>query len=386
MLVFILVLLAIYVIDACVGVRRAYVTSVITQRIAMSLREAMFARLQRLPHSFYARAKVGDLISRLTSDLEILEVTIGQVLGVGVYLVLMTVAAAVTLLVLSPLLGAVVLVVVPLFGVTYFVLRSRLQEASYEQQELTGQLMASVQENLSAQALVKAFGLEKPSLSVFRGRLESLFRVALRLTVIGALFETSFALAGTLGQLVVIGVGGWLVIDGHLTIGTLVAFIGLLPSLFQPIAVLSSVGKILQGAAGSFERVAELLEEPEEINEKPDAAELAAVEREVRLEHVTFGYSSDRPVLRDLTVSIPAGRHTAIVGRSGSGRARLSAFSCASGTRRTDASSPTAVISATLRSSLFAGRSASSSRTRSSSIRRYGRTSRSAAPTRATRR
>jgi ABC-type multidrug transport system fused ATPase/permease subunit len=289
----------------------------------MSLRETMFTTLQRLPHSFYSRAKVGDLISRLTGDLEILEITVGQVLGVGVYLVLMTLAAGVTLLVLSPLLGAVVLIVVPLFGVAYFVLRSRLQEASYEQQELTGQLMASVQENLSAHALVKAFGLETSSIQIFRGRLESLFRVALRLTVIGALFETSFTLAGTFGQLVVIGVGGWLVIDGHLTIGTLVAFIGLLPSLFQPIAVLSSVGKVIQSAAGSFERVAELLEEPEVVTDKPDAHELPDVSRELRLEHVTFGYTDDRPVLTDVSVSIPAARHTAVVGPSGSGKSTL---------------------------------------------------------------
>src|SRR5207253_3115020 len=136
LVVFVLALFGIYLLNGLVGMRRAYVTSWVNESVLIRLQEQMFASLQRLSHDFYSRAKVGDLMSRLSNDLDLVGQAMAQVVGVGVYQALTLVAAAVTVLALSPLLGALVIVSIPVFTASYFLLRARFQEASYEVQRL----------------------------------------------------------------------------------------------------------------------------------------------------------------------------------------------------------------------------------------------------------
>jgi ABC-type multidrug transport system ATPase subunit len=145
----------------------------------------------------------------------------------------------------------------------------------------------------------------------------------MRLVVVGSIFDVSISLATTVGQVVVLGVGGYLVMDGQLTIGTLLAFIGLLPSLFQPIAALSGVAQTVQQASGALDRVSELLDEPVTIDDKPGAVPLDPLAHDLRLDDVTFGYEPGQPVLHDLTLTIPAGANVAFVGPSGSGKSTV---------------------------------------------------------------
>jgi ABC-type multidrug transport system fused ATPase/permease subunit len=318
LVLFVLVLLAIFTLNALVGMRRAYSTAWVNQRVLFGLQEQMFARLQRLSLGFHGRAKVGDLMSRLSIDLGAVRDAMTTVLTQGTALVLNAVAAAITAIYLDALLGLVVLLVVPLFAMTYVALLSRVQRASYEVQTRFGRTQAEAQENLSAQPVVKAFGLEQRAVASYRSRLDGLFRSLLRLVVLGSLFEASVAMAVTLGQLLVLGLGGYLVIEGRLTLGTLVAFVGLMPTFFQPITTLASVGQTVQKASGAMNRVLEVLEEPVEIEDGPE--ELPRLERELRLEGVTFAYEEGRPVLHAVDLTIPAGVHVALVGPSGSGK------------------------------------------------------------------
>ena len=216
-----------------------------------------------------------------------------------------------------------VLVVVPLFAISYFLLLSRFQSASLTVQTRYGEVLTATQENLSAHQVVKAFGLEQRAVATYRARLGSLFTSILHLVVIGSLFEASIGMAMTLGQLLVLGVGGYLVIQGELTLGTLVAFVGLMPSLFQPITQLATIGQTIQAATGAMERVLEVLNEPVEIEQLDEADEARPLSREIRFEGVSFAYDTDRTILNDLDVTIPAGQHTAIVGPSGSGKSTV---------------------------------------------------------------
>jgi ABC-type multidrug transport system fused ATPase/permease subunit len=316
-------LLVTYILNSAIYMRRLYVTHWINQSILLGLQSQMFAQLQRLPHSFYTKAKVGDLLSRLSSDLQLVNQAMSQVIGNGVFLALRALVAAIAVMVLSPLLGALVLVVVPIFAVSYFMLRSRLQQASYESQKLMGEATTAAQENLSAQTVIKAFGLEERAINSYGARLRAILNVFLRLVIIASLFETSIGLAVTLGQLIVVGVGGYLVITGQLTVGTLIASVALLPSLFEPIAALANVTQSVEKASGALDRVDELLQEPVIIADKPSARPLAPLAHEIRFADVTFGYDSDRLVLRDLNLTIPAGSHVSIVGPSGSGKSTI---------------------------------------------------------------
>ncbi|HMA33070.1 MAG TPA: ABC transporter transmembrane domain-containing protein [Chloroflexia bacterium] len=320
---FIAVLLVIYVLNTLLGTRRAYVNNWINQRILVDLQEKIFTYLQRLSHDFYAESKVGDIMSRLSNDLNVVQQAMAQVVGVGVYLTLTAIVSAVAVLTLNFLLGAIVLVVVPLFVLTYFVLRTRLEQAASQRQKLLGQAQTAVQENLTAQGVIKAFGLEEQAIAMYRRRLAALFSAAIRLVIFSSIFEASTGLAITLGQLLVLGVGGYLVIQGQLTVGTLLAFIGLLPSLFTPIATIASLGQTIQSASGALDRVFEILDQEVTVADQPAAVPLPPLAQGIQLDKVSFSYGGDRPILQDLALVIPAGEHVSLVGPSGSGKSTV---------------------------------------------------------------
>lgn len=312
-----------YLLNALIAVRRAYVNNWINEKILIELQERMFAHLLKLSHNFYTEAKVGDIMSRFSRDLQAVQRAMAQVVGVGIYMGLNVIVAAAAIVILSPVLGALIVLVVPLFALSYLLLRSRLEKASRQEAELAGEAASAVQENLLGHGLVKAFSLESRVMSAFNSRLQALFKAGLRLVVMGSLFEISVSLAIAMGQLIVLGLGGYLVIENHLTIGTLLAFIGLLPTLFGPIAALSNVGQSIQIASGSLSRIKELMAEPVAVADKPGAVELPPLSREIALDKVTFSYDDERDVIKNLSLKIPAGKHLAVVGPSGSGKSTL---------------------------------------------------------------
>ncbi len=323
LVIFILVLLVIYTLDALITMRRAVVSETITQRLLMSLQERMFEHLQRLPHSYYSYANVGDVMARLSGDIQMVSMTMTEVLNQGLYLVVSTVTAGIAVLTLNLWLGLLVLVVVPIFVVTYKVLGQRLARASYERGNRAGEAANLTQENLTAHAVIKAFGLEERAMASYHARLLGVLTSALQMVRVSALFDAATSIAITIGQLIVLGFGGWLALKGKLELGVLVAFLGLLPSLLMPIAQFSGIGETVQQTAGSLARVSELLDVPVTIADRPDAIALEPLAREIRLDRVTFAYDDGRPILRDFDLTIPAGTMAAVVGPSGSGKSTI---------------------------------------------------------------
>jgi ATP-binding cassette, subfamily B, bacterial len=318
-----LVLLGLYLGDATVALRRAYVQSSINLHVLMDLRERMFAHLQRLSHSYYTEARVGDVMVRLSQDLVIVQEALSEFGTSGLFSLLTALVALGTLLYMNALLALLVLASLPVLIGVYIFLGVRAARLSVARQQEEGRVATAAQENLTAQSVIKAYGLEEYAVRSYRARLNALRKVSLRLNFIIGALESSTGTFFRLMSLLVIGVGGYLVITGNFTLGTLVAFLALLPSLFSPITVLALTLQLVQMAAGSMVRVRELLDEQPAIEDKPGAAELPPLSGELRLEHVSFGYDTGRPILRDLSLAIPAGGNIAVVGPSGSGKSTV---------------------------------------------------------------
>ena len=322
-MIFALILVLIYLIQAAITIRRSVAGEIVAQRLLMSVQEKTFAHVLRLPHSFYADANVGDLMTRLSSDVNTVASAMTGVLNQGLFLGITLLTAAGSVMTLNLRLGLAMLVVVPLFLLTYRTLSGRLATASFEQMTQMGDAASVTQETLSAHAVIKAFGMDDRVRASYRSRLMAIMRTALRMSRLQGLFEASSEMFITLAQIIIVAYGGFLVLDGQLELGVLVSFIAIVPNLLLPLAGFTSMGEMIQMASGSMARVTEILDRSIPIEDAADAKPLDPLRQQIRLENVTFGYSPEKVTLQDLSVSIRAGENVAIVGPSGSGKSTV---------------------------------------------------------------
>jgi ATP-binding cassette, subfamily B, bacterial len=318
------VLLVVFVINALFSLHRAYLTAWVSEKMLLSLRLDLFEHLQRLSASFYSRARVGDIVSRLSNDLVVVQMALSQAALTGVFYLLSFVFASIALFALDWRLAAVVVITLPLLFIATTVLSSRVVKASRERSERLAEVTDVVQETLNAQSVVRAFTLQGRMIQTFTGALDRLFGSSVRLVLLGSMFGLSSNLITSLIQVLVLGLGAYfIIVDGSLSIGALFAFTGLLSSVTSPVESFTQLLQTLQQAAGSMQRVAQLLDEPVQVQDAPGALPLPRLQRELRFENVWFGYGGDRPTVQDLNMSIPAGSHVAVVGPSGAGKSTV---------------------------------------------------------------
>jgi ABC-type multidrug transport system fused ATPase/permease subunit len=321
-------LACIYALSALVSLRRTDAVQRLNQNVLNQLQLKMFAHLQRLPHDFYARARQGDLMTCLTGDLDNIQSALSQLTNKSLYQVFMLIGGCIGLLLTTgfSILTLLILLIIPLFAVAYAGLRARNKAASREQRKQVGQTAAAAQEYLAAHSVIKAYGLEDRVIADYDSSIQAQRRSKLRLARLGALTDLSEDLATALAQLIILGVGGYLVLlhrEMHIHMEDLVASLLLVKYIIGPVASLSGIGQTLQQASGSMDRVSDLFDEPLTIADKPEAGDLSPLSQEIRVEQVGFGYSDDTAVLQNLSLAIPAGTHVAIVGPTGCGKSTL---------------------------------------------------------------
>jgi ATP-binding cassette subfamily B protein len=294
--------------------------------VEFDMRNALYTHLLRLSWGFYDRHQTGQLMSRATVDLQGVRFFLGYGLIFFGQHILTIVAVTAILFVYDWELALIALAITPvLVAVAYLYSRASHPILKDVQQRL-GDMTTVAEESIVGVNVVKAFAQERREEAKFEGRSEAVFDQSLRATRQRAFYVPVLSFLPLLTQAAVLLAGGHQVVNGNLSLGAFIAFNVYVLMLVMPLRMLGMWIGQAQRAAASGERIFEILDEPEEVADSPDATALPAGDGRLRFENVTFGYDAERPVLREIELEIEPGTTVALIGHTGSGKTTLTAL------------------------------------------------------------
>ncbi len=301
---------------------QGYLSADLGARVTSDIRQGIYTHLQRLSMGFYARAQVGDLMTRFTNDLSVIDRAVTISLYKVSYHTIAAFASVVLLFFMEWRLALITLAALPLSALGPKLFGSRANRAGYELKQEESRLTGLLQENVLAQKIIRAFGLQKAFLDRFQDQQGEWRRKSVRMNLSSSFSEKVASLGILLVQVLVLGVGAYLSLRGYLSGGALVGFVGLLASLGNAAKSLTTFIPDLVQAAAGMQHIDELLnEQPEFID--VGASPVPQFSREIRFENVTFSYTGREVNLDKVSFTIPAGKSVAFVGRSGSGKSTV---------------------------------------------------------------
>lgn len=315
--------LAIAVFDAVCTYGEKYLTTSVAQWVSYDLRLAIYSHVQRLSLAFHDQKRTGDLISRVTDDIENIQSFIMNGL-LGVLINVLTLVGMITVMFyLNWKFTLIALSVVPVLFVMVFIYTRRIKKASREVRKKEGEITSVVEEVLSSIRVVKAFAREE--FEVHRLERESLeaVEISLRARSLKAKLTPLVGIVVAVGTGLVLWFGARLVMDGALTAGSLVVFILYLGKMYKPMQEISKMTDTYSKAAVGYERIQEILRTREEVKDQPRARRAPKFKGNIGFENVSFSYDSGTPVLKDVTFHMNAGEVSAFVGPTGAGKTSI---------------------------------------------------------------
>jgi subfamily B ATP-binding cassette protein MsbA len=301
-----------------------YLSDWVGERFLLDLRARVFGHLQNLPLDALAARRRGDLVARLTSDIDEIETLFISGITDAVSYLLRIVFFVGALLYLSWQLTLVALVVAPAFWLASRLFSGRIKRVAREQRRRGGAIGTVVEESLAMAPLVQAYNRQETEIDRFRREALGSFSAQMNLTRLRAAFAPLLELFQLGAVLVVVGAGTWALSQGSLTLGGLLVFITYLTQLLDPIRGLSQLAPAVFAASAGAERIIELLDLPQTVHERPDALQIGRSPGAIRVDGVSFHYPpARRQTLTDLTFGVEAGQTLAIVGPSGAGKSTV---------------------------------------------------------------
>jgi ATP-binding cassette subfamily B protein len=313
---------ALYVTAAVLGLIIAYLLAGIIQRLMFGLRQQAEAKLNALPLKYIDTHARGDLLSRVTNDLDNVAQSLQQTISQMLTSVLMLLGVAVMMFVISPLLAAVAMVTVPLSVYAMRVIGSRARPRFISQWRSTGELNAQIEETFTGHAIVKSFGKQPQVEERFRSTNDELYQASFSAQFLSSLMQPTTMFLGNVQYVIVAVVGGLRVASGAITVGEVQAFIQYSRTFSMPLTHLASMMNVFQSGIASLERVLEFLDADEQRPDVPTGMP-PAVRGRVEFRDVSFSYTPDRPLIEGLSFVAEPGQTVAIVGPTGAGKTTL---------------------------------------------------------------
>lgn len=316
-------LMCLYVCSALFSFIQGYIMTGVSQKLTYRMRKEISEKIDRLPMGYFDKMTHGEILSRITNDVDTLSQSLNQSATQVITSVATIIGVLVMMLSISPLMTVIAILILPLSMELIGIIVKRSQRYFKEQQEYLGYVNGQVEEVYGGHNIVKAFNKEDDVIDEFDRDNDRLYRSAWKSQFLSGMMMPIMQFVGNLGYVAVVILGGYLAIKKTIEVGDIQSFIQYVRNFTQPIQQVAQVANMLQSTAAASERVFEFLEEPEEEAAPENPVVLKNPEGAVEFEHVRFGYNPEHTIIHDFSVKVEPGQKIAIVGPTGAGKTTM---------------------------------------------------------------
>lgn len=318
-----LMLLGLYVCSALFSFIQGYIMTGVSQKLTYRMRREISEKIHRLPMNYFDKVSHGEILSRITNDVDTLSQSLNQSATQMITSVTTLVGVLVMMLSISPLMTLIALLILPLSVGFISVIVKHSQRYFKDQQEYLGHVNGQVEEVYGGHNIVKAFNKEEDVIAEFDRDNDILCESAWKSQFLSGMMMPIMQFVGNLGYVAVVILGGYLAMKKTIEVGDIQSFIQYVRNFTQPIQQVAQVANMLQSTAAASERVFEFLEETEEDQRVPEAVSVEGLQGRVEFEHVHFGYNPEHTIIHDFSAKVEPGQKIAIVGPTGAGKTTM---------------------------------------------------------------
>ncbi len=316
-------LLGLYVLSAALSFAQHVIMTGVSQKLSYNLRKQLAAKVHRLPMSYFDHVTHGDVLSRVTNDVDTLGQSLNQSLSQIVSSATTAVGVLAMMLSISWQMTLITLCILPLSAILMGLVVKKSQKYFVVQQKYLGEANGQVEEIFSGHVVVKAFNAQDDAAQEFDRTNAMLYRSAWKSQFLSGLMQPITSLIGNLGYVAAVVLGSGYAASGAITVGDIQSFIQYVRSFNQPVSQVAQIANILQSTMAASERVFEFLEESEEEQTVPNPVSIEGIQGEVTFDHVRFGYTPERTIIHDFSATVKPGQKIAIVGPTGAGKTTM---------------------------------------------------------------
>ncbi|MGI6282856.1 MULTISPECIES: ABC transporter ATP-binding protein [Caproicibacterium] len=329
-----LFLLALYLVSSAFNYAQGWIMTGVTMNVTYQLRRDIAGKIQRLPFSYYDTTTNGEVLSRLTNDVDTISQSLNQSMTQIITSVTQLIGILIMMFSINWQMSLVALCIIPLSGLVILFVVKHSQKYFKQQQDYLGHVNGHIEEMYGSHVVVQAFNGQERNEKTFSGYNENLYHSAWKSQFFSSLLQPIMIFIGNVGFVVVCILGGWYAIKGFITVGDIQAFTQYVRQFTQPIQQVANISNVMQSTAAAAERVFDFLEEKEEpkdspnaitlnITDKPDTELNVHIRGSVQFAHVSFGYTPQKTIIHDFCAQVEPGQRVAIVGPTGAGKTTM---------------------------------------------------------------